>query len=53
MTKLDAACFIQAQILADRAELVHAQPAMKTLLELRIEANQIALNAIKEMREEA
>ena len=48
MTKLEAACFIHAQILADRAELVNAQPYMKTLLELRIEAGEIALNAIKE-----
>lgn len=48
MTKLEASCFIQAQIMADRAELVHALPAMKTLLELRIEAGEIALNAINE-----
>jgi hypothetical protein len=52
MTKLEAACFVQAQILADRAELVNALPAMKTLLEKRIEAGEIALNAINESMEE-
>jgi hypothetical protein len=48
MTKPEAACFIQAQILADEAEITNASPRMKELLTRRIEANEVALKALNE-----